>query len=579
VLGLAACTFPPPPTPVPAPARARAAGPPPGLPVVRGPVLVNDVGHGSPNAQYQSSGCQRVGTSVYCVYLAASTADDPDDRDLAAQYYVRRIDLETLRAVGPARRVFEPEQETTYAPVHQSPAMARDARGALIPVAAWMDLRDRRNPKSATLQCARDPKRPEGSRCWGTHHRVIPDLDDARTWLPDGGLPSRVYAASASWVLCPRAGGSRPESCGPGTHDWNWVYDARAGCAYGVGEGFRMEGLVIDGARASSGMGRVLYRICGDARDPSSFDGPHLVVDAGAWPGAALGSPPSLSAGNVFTKGHLRLGREEQGPRSLHLAWTAHNTFAIENRPGDGPCGAAGSDDDAVEWDFDLFYARSDDGGRTWSSHDGSARTRKGVPIAWNDERFRIWQGETEQTQGYAWDVDTSGHPVFALLEPRSGAWKGTKGDAARWHVDHDACNGAKGDERVVHDLHLLRWEDGRWVRRPVEPGFGYTRLGLHVALGGEIYVFAEVPPRYRVSSDGGRSFTEWTRFDDFECRDYSDRWRMCDNGWRLQVMPDYDDPRFVQVLFQSPGTRRNPSSWEVQVDGRYHYVQMQTAR
>jgi hypothetical protein len=231
-----------------------------------------------------------------------------------------------------------------------------------------------------------------------------------------------------------------------------------------------------------------------------------------------------------------------------------------------------------VQWNFDLFYAKSEDGGRTWSSHDGRARTREGRPIAWDDARFRVWQGETEQTQGYAWDVDTSGHPVFALLEARDGAWKGTKGDPARWHVDHDTCNGARGDERVTLDLHLLRWEDGRWVRRPVEPGFAFARLGLHVALGGEIYLFVEAPPRYRVSSDGGKSFTAWTRFDDFECRDYSDPWRMCDKGWRLQVMPDYDDPRFVQILFQSPGTRRNASRSEVQVDGRYHYVQMQTA-
>jgi hypothetical protein len=367
-------------------------------------------------------------------------------------------------------------------------------------------------------------------------------------------------------------------------HDLTAAYDPLSGCTYVVGElynhGLRADGK-FDGVTVQGGLPRALYRVCGDATQRTAYDGPYMVIRSGLYPAIPLGTPPGPTAGNVFTKGTVKLGHERTGAKGLHLVWHKHATFVIENEPGDwGLCGnPLFSDDDDVQWDWDVMYARSPDGGRTWCNFAGTRCVAK--TIEWNDDAFRVFAGDVDETAGYSWALGPDDRPVFLVnaWDGMSGQMSGDPSDPARWHVDWNPC---PNQPNVLTILKLVSFDPavGTFVPRAVEtwaPYADYPRLcegacgrtSVAVAPGGEIYLFREGPPRYRKSADGGRTWGEWVRFDDPSQHTLPND----DEGWRMTVTDDPEDPGLVHVLYQSIGTRTDAEG--LPVGNLYHYVNL----
>jgi hypothetical protein len=551
-------------------------------PLVSRVVTVTDrsLGHASPNGQYQTRPMVRVGNHLYFLYWRGNDPNDPT-------VYARKLDLADVSEhgfVGPTRRVFSYRQAVRGGKLHSNPSLARDAAGNVVALWAWGDVApDRSTADGPALRCVTDPSSPTPAPCWGVAGRVMPALDDPSTWGGEGGIPSRLQN-DFGWERCPLGGGAAWERCGAGMHDLTSVYDDHSGCGYFVGELVNTSQRydhTFAGGYAAGGLPRGFYRVCGDARNRFAFDGPYMVVRADQHPKVALGSPSAYTAGNVFAKGDLRLGRETSGPRSLHLVWHKHVTMVIENAVEDASlaCGDPGSDDDAVQWDWDVMYAVSTDGGRTWCNHARSKCVPEGMD--WNDNEFRIWAGEVEETVAYAWDVDSSNQPVVLLSawDGYPASFKGDPADPERYHLDWNAC---PADRKPGMNLKLLRYDGAAddWTTSNVETFAPYFpdvarscegacgRLQVAVAPQGDVYLFREGPPRYALSTDAGATFGDWIRFDDPSQHDASHR----DEGWRVMAMRDSDEPGLVHVMYQSAGDEFDAESG-APVGNLYHYL------
>lgn len=551
-------------------------------PVVSGVVTVSDValGHTSPDGQYQTTPMVRDGRYLYFVYWRSDDASD-------LTVYGRKLDLWDVSEtgwVGPTRQVFTSHQPVpSRGVVHHHPSLVRDGVGNLVALWNWRDHKNSGSADGSNIRSVENPRAPSADPRFGISMRVISDWDKPATWRPQREIPSRL-PNDFGWDLCPLGGGSQWSSCGAGLVDITATHDPDSGCTYFVGElgkhHMRDDG-TFGGEPAGHGFARGFYRICGDARGRGAFDGPYMVVRSDQYPRIPLGSPPRLTKGNVFTKGDLKVGRPRPGGRRLHLVWHKHATFVIENEPEAEAtrCGDPGNDDDPVEWDWDVMYAVSPDGGDTWCNQAGT-RCVEGA-IEWNDDAFRIWAGEVEETVPYSWAVDANDNPVVLMNAWNGflGTFKGDPNDPARYHLDWQSC---PNDAKPETYLQLLRFDGqaGRWVTHYIEK-FDYfdvprtcsgacTRSRVFVTPRDEIYLFREAPPRYAKSSNHGETWTDWVRFDDPTQHHPAHP----NDAWRLVVSEDPWNPNLVHVQYQSRGDRYDESTG-MAIGSRYHYVNL----
>jgi hypothetical protein len=539
-----------------------------------------DLGHGSVNAQYQTTPLARVGNEVFLVYWQAN---DPTDSGV----FGRRLDLSDPKEPvfrGPTRKVFSFFQPASEAGiVHRHPSIVADPFGRLVALWNWRNTEGA--PFSADgsgIRSLADPNAIDPNPRFGISIRVLPDWHDSATWGLETEIPSR-FQNDFGWDRCPVGGGGDDwGACGAGMVDITAAYDpgdgeADRGCTYFVGElanAFRPDGSF--GGRAFE---RGFYRLCGDTTTREGFDGPYLLVRGQRYPNLPLGTPARTTRGNIFVKGDLRVSPSGGPPRLLHLVWHKHNTFVIENvDEGDSSrCGEPGNDDQSVRWDWDVMYAVSHDRGMTWCNH---ARTHcRSIPLEWDDNAYRIFEGPVEMTVPYSWSLDPDGNPVVLMIawDGQEGRFVGDPSDPARYHLDWDPCPDDPVPSRRL-ELLSFRNEVGAFVSRPVEVDPNgplecrgpCTRTRVFVAPGGAIYLIREAPPRYSRSGDGGETWSDWIRFDDPNQHPRTDK-----HAWRIALLGDPRDPELLHIVYQSRGFVQAPL--RTPVDNRYHYLNLRT--
>ena len=428
----------------------------------------------------------RVGSDLYFVYKTGGPAQgNPADHRTV---FVRRFHLDSWTA-DPAVRAFQQAEDGSGYDgegYHDEPAILRTASGALLPLHTW---------SGQTEVC-------RGTNTIPPRHRLIPDIDDPTTWLPLGtdgtGLPSRV-----------------PNDDPHGTvfGDIMGVHDRPGGISHFVGEGAFLRGREFAG---SCGLGRYYYR----ATASDGLDGPYLLVRADC--GQPTSPAPPCQGGNIFTKGDVVLGREHAGPRSVHLVWNVRNTF----QKRDPVCGCACSPAAYYQWNYNLYYGRSRDGGVTWESLDGTRAQRVAdprpdsvnQPLLWNDAGFLVYAGDVNQTSERSFDVDGNGNPVLVIkaLVPGTGSyWP----DRKTGHVDN--LDSARPPRYALLSRH---WDGGRWVESMIDSSHDFLNDWVRVRVDRQdnIWVFAggwpwaspsDMRPRYTVSRDGGATWQPWTPF------------------------------------------------------------------
>jgi hypothetical protein len=550
-------------------------------PVVSGVVTVSDtaLGHTSLGGHHQTTPMVRDGRYMYFIYWRGDDAADPT-------VYGRKLDLWDVSEsgwVGPTRQIFTYRQPIAYNGVHRHPSIVRDGVGNLVALWNWHDLESSDAVDGSGIRSIENPHAPSADPRFGISMRVISNWDQPSSWQPQREIPSRL-PNDFGWELCPLGGGDRWSWCGAGMVDITATHDPDSGCSYFVGElgkhAARHDG-TFGGEPAGDGFARGLYRICGDARGRRAFDGPYMIVRSDRYPRVMLGSPARLTKGNVFTKGDLKIGRPRPGGRRLHLVWHKHATFVIENEleAESTKCGDPGNDDDAVQWDWDVMYAVSADEGESWCNHAGTRCV--GGTVEWNDDAFRIWAGEVEETVPYSWAVDADDNPVVLMNAWNGflGDFKGDPNDPARYHLDWQPCPDGDAPQTYLQLLHFDAQTD-RWETHYVEQYeyFGVprtctgacTRHRMFVTPRDEIYLFRERPPRYAKSSDHGQTWTDWVRIDDPDQHHPAHR----NDAWHLVVSEDPWNPNLVHVRYQSRGEVYDESTGQA-IGGRYHYVNL----
>ncbi|MFO0971993.1 MAG: BNR-4 repeat-containing protein [Phycisphaerae bacterium] len=248
-------------------------------------------------------------------------------------------------------------------------------------------------------------------------------------------------------------------------------------------------------------------------------DGPYVIVNG------ATGQPAEVGGtGNVYCKGDLVLGKESSGPHSLHLVWNTRILW-------DDTLGAQ------HQWNYNLYYARSDDGGNTWHNIDNTASVALTTHIAWNDARFLAFSGDVDQNSERAFDVDNNGRPFMVVLRYRAGT--GTLYGA---HVDTSAATVPS------YDLTFQYWNGSSWTRGVIDSQVNWTqsRPKARVDADGNFYVFVGESPRYYRSTDGGQTWAAPVIFGN-----------QAGSGWRLYSAPDPLDENYHNVMYQNRATHR----------------------
>jgi hypothetical protein len=467
------------------------------------------VGHRVRSFCPENTVATRVGQNLYFVYQTGGPdVGNPTDHE---SVFVRRLHLDTW-TMDPAVKTFlQPEDGSGYdgAGYHDRPSLVRDASGAIIPLFNWSG------------------QTAASSNTWSIppRYRVIPELEDPDTWLPAGGdgkgLPSRIFNDDPHGaIFCDIMG----------------AYDRYGKTAHFVGEGAFLQHGEFAG---SCGLGRYYYRT--DA--PDALDGPYLLVKADC--GQPTGYPVPCYGGNVFTKGDVVLGRERSGPRSVHVLWNIRNTFMKR----DPVCGCSCPAPGYYQWDYNLYYARSIDGGVTWRSLDGShaatvADPAPGAinqPLVWNDAGFLVYEGDVNQTSERSFDVDNDGNPVLVIkaLVPGTGSYWPNRQTG---HVDN-----SDSIHPPQYALIARHWNGSSWVGSVIDRTLDFfndwtrTRVdrddNIWVFVGGWPWevVNNDLRPRYTVSRDGGSTWQPWTPF-------LSEGTRL---GW-FSFYPDPLDPAYI---------------------------------
>ncbi len=442
------------------------------------PSLLQLVGN-SPNPE--CSNMVRVADRLYVAYrVDASRIAAPTGRDAV---FVRPVLLDDpgWNTIAPEPTVIvDSLVDPAHNGYHTEPAILRDASGRLLV------LNPRQTPTGATDPCF-------GGFLLPPRRVLLTDPRLPTTWHFGDCLPSRVrniWSAFGVWARF---------------YDIMGVFDPSSGVTHFVGEGASLN--PFEG-RATPGAPRVYYRL----RDAYDFDGPYILIQPGPNQPAAAAFP-----GNVFVKGDLVLGREPTGRKSLHLVWNIRNSFY---HPTAAP-------QHFRQWNYNLYYAVSRDGGETWQNADGSASVPLRTRLFWNDARFLAHQGDVMQNSERAFDVDAQSRPVLAMLRHRPGTGLlfslcDPKGQCVV-HVDNNVPLPPAPAQPLRYDLVCLRWTGSEWRKTIVDnvapAGFYSARPRVRVDLENRFWVFVDASPfgggrpRYALSDDGGETWRSWYDF------------------------------------------------------------------
>lgn len=445
-------------------------------PIASGEFEITDAGNGHVTGNAPNpevTMMTRVGNRLYFVYRINNVGADV--------IYVRAFDL-TTNTFGPSVLVDNQCDEATDG-YHTNPAIFRDQAGRLHVLNSYV---------------------PQNDACYGTNgiaprHRIIGDLNNSATWSPIECLSTRT---TNLWG----APGARAF-----LEDLSGVYDDRAGVTHLVGHSASIT--VLDG-QPVGGLPRSYYRILANGNP----DGPYVLVETtGSQP------PQFPPGGNIFAKGDIVLGREPTGQRSLHVVWNIRNTFS----DGNG----------SHQWNYDLLYARSTDGGQTWSPINSALSVPVTTHITWNDPQFRVFTGDCDQNTERAFDVDNESRPVMLVVKHRPGT-----GTFYGPHVD--VLNG----NPPAYDLHWQWWNGSQWVGGLLDNtrNWANTRPKLRVDLDDRWYLLLGEPPQYRISRDFGATWDAPV----FLGQNAGD-------GWRIHSYADPIDPNFHYIAYQKRNSKR----------------------
>lgn len=294
------------------------------------------------------------------------------------------------------------------------------------------------------------------SSCIGQHgtaprYRQIPDLLNNSTWSTPACLPTRVI-----------------NQLGSQYYDVMGVYDDRAGVQHTVGQSYGFAGL--DGA-SNYGFPRTYFRILSGG----IVDGPYTIVEC---------------VSEHYAKGDIALGREPTGQRSLHVLWNIRRYFND----------ASGTH----QWNYDLYYARSNDGGNTWSPADGSVSVPLTQHIMYNDVRFRAYAGEVQQDSERALGIDSQNRPFIVYMKPKAGT-----GVTYGGHID------MLKTPYPAFDLCWTRWNGSQWTSGVINNTADWAdqRPKVRIDEDDKIFVFLFDQPGYFMSTTGGASWAGPTYF------------------------------------------------------------------
>lgn len=294
------------------------------------------------------------------------------------------------------------------------------------------------------------------SSCIGQHgtaprYRQIPDLNNSSTWSSPACLPTRVV-----------------NQLGSQYYDVMGVYDDRSGVQHTVGQSYGFAGL--DGAQ-NYGFPRTYFRIL-----PGGIvDGPYTIVEC---------------VSEYYAKGDIALGREPAGQRSLHVVWNIRRYFTD----------AGGTH----QWNYDLYYARSTDGGNTWTPADGSVSVPLTQHIMYNDVRFRAYAGEVQQDSERAMGIDSQNRPFIVVMKQKPGT-----GVAYGGHTD------ALKTPYPQYDLCWVKWNGSQWTNGVINNAADWAdqRPKVRIDEDDKIFVFLFDQPGYFLSSNAGATWSGPTYF------------------------------------------------------------------
>ncbi len=292
--------------------------------------------------------------------------------------------------------------------------------------------------------------------CIGQHgtaprYRQVPDLSNSSTWSSPACLPSRVM-----------------NQLGSQYYDVMGVYDDRAGVQHTVGQAYGFAGL--DGTQ-NYGFPRTYFRILSGG----IVDGPYTIVEC---------------VSEIYAKGDIALGREPTGQRSLHVLWNIRRYFTDTSG--------------THQWNYDLYYARSNDGGNTWTPADGSVSVPLTQHIMYNDTRFRAYAGEVQQDSERAFGIDSQSRPFIVALKLRDGT-----GASYGGHID------VLKTPAPQYDLCWVKWTGTQWANGVINNSIDWAeqRPKVRIDEDDKIFIFLNDQPAYLVSSTGGASWSGLTNF------------------------------------------------------------------
>jgi len=458
-------------------------------PIISQAVEVTDASQGhltnSPNSD--TTPMVRIGDTLYFIYRTRATETVP------AKVFIRGFDLrnDPPTAIGPAVEVSDLASQPTG--VHDEPALMKDYLGALH--ALWRNSPEEEQHSNVCEVSVR--------------HRRIESLDNPLA-EPATRIPARFVEDASKFTSPPR------------TNDIMGLFDEHTGVNHFVGEGSRFAPDFDGVTGAGRGIGMTYYRIC----PGGSLDGPWLLVNAPCclFPQTTC----TRSGGNIFTKGNVVLGSEKSGQHSLHVVWNIRHTYSLT---------CDGTTTEYHQHNYDLMYARSDDGGDTWHNLDYSASHGLLEHINWDDTSYRVVQADVIQGSERAWDVDSSSFPNLVYAQYIDGT-----GQIFNGHLNNA--------QPAQYNLVFSRWTGSDWTAPSLIHGpIVTTGSGLLVS---KVRVDEEDSMHVFDGSGMTGGFAKYKKL------------RRTDTEWG------------PWVTFGSESTFWRPYSYADPIDPNYHYVAYQ---